>query len=386
MRYLYITLITSVLIILNACGTNYLKKDLIINPLDAIEREVRLSEFTTEVTYIPLDNKILFQHPTRIETTKDHFIMSTFPGNILCFDHNGNFINEIGSRGRGPGEYRTGLYFTIDPKNELVYIYDNRIITYTFNGKLVREFSIEKFDGRFYDIAFLNDKIYLGGVIQSGYSKYSWLIIDTLGNFFSHKYNSIPPFESRGGTSGGFFKSNERLFYWNNFNDTIFMIQDSLYEPSIYFAQGDFRTPQGNIPNEIDYRKYFATRNILKTDSYIFLFYHFENYLQSGYISKKDGVINVVGKIDSHSGFDIPGIPNDIDGGLAFPPSYYFQENSEEYLIGWFHAYRLKAHVESETFKNSTPKYPEKKKELEKLAASLNENDNPVLMLVKLRE
>jgi len=31
--------------------------------------------------------------------------------------------------------------------------------------------------------------------------------------------------------------------------------------------------------------------------------------------------------------------------------------------------------------KNSTPKYPEKK-ELEKLAKSLNENDNLVLMLV----
>ena len=32
------------------------------------------------------------------------------------------------------------------------------------------------------------------------------------------------------------------------------------------------------------------------------------------------------------------------------------------------------------------PKYPEKKKQLEKLANSLNENDNPVLMLVKLKE
>ena len=42
-------------------------------------------------------------------------------------------------------------------------------------------------------------------------------------------------------------------------------------------------------------------------------------------------------------------------------------------------------YVASETFKNSTPKYPEKKEELEKLAASLDENDNPVLILVKLK-
>ncbi len=128
-----LVLLNLVFWITSSCKSDEEQEKIIINPLTAIEREVRLSEFTNDITYIPLDNKILFQHPNRIETTKDHFIMATFPGNILCFDRNGNFINEIGSRGRGPGEYRTGLYFTIDPKDELVYIYDNRIITYTFN-------------------------------------------------------------------------------------------------------------------------------------------------------------------------------------------------------------------------------------------------------------
>jgi hypothetical protein len=55
-------------------------------------------------------------------------------------------------------------------------------------------------------------------------------------------------------------------------------------------------------------------------------------------------------------------------------------------LISWIDAIKLKAHVTSETFLNSTPKYPEKKKELEKLANSLKETDNPVLMLVKLKK
>lgn len=40
----------------------------------------------------------------------------------------------------------------------------------------------------------------------------------------------------------------------------------------------------------------------------------------------------------------------------------------------------------SNEFINPTSKYPEKKKELERLANSLSENDNPVLMLVKLKE
>jgi hypothetical protein len=46
----------------------------------------------------------------------------------------------------------------------------------------------------------------------------------------------------------------------------------------------------------------------------------------------------------------------------------------------------LKNHVASEAFKKSKPLYPEKKKELEKLANSLKETDNPVLVLVRLKE
>jgi hypothetical protein len=374
------------LFLLSSCNLQEDPGIILINPLNAIEGKVFLSDFTDNITYIPLDNEILFQHPNRIEITEELFIMATYPAGIMSYDRQGRFLNKIGARGRGPGEYRTGLYFTLNPENKLVYIYDNnRIITYTFNGELVRQFSTEKFDGSFYDIAFLNDKIYLAGVIQSGFSKYNWLKIDTLGNYYSHKYNSVPPFESTSGSSGGFFESNKRLFYWNNFNDTIFMLQDSLYQPAMLFAQGDFRYPHGDVPDEIDYRKYLFTRNIIKTDSYLFLFYYFENLLQSGFIKNKDGVINVIGKIDGHSGFDIPGIPNDIDQGPAFQPFYCFQENGEEYLLGWVHAFKLKAHVVSDAFKNSTPKHPEKKKELEQLAASLDENDNPVLMLVKLK-
>ncbi len=40
----------------------------------------------------------------------------------------------------------------------------------------------------------------------------------------------------------------------------------------------------------------------------------------------------------------------------------------------------------SEEFRNSKLVYPEKKKELEKIAYSLKETDNPVLVLVRLKE
>jgi hypothetical protein len=54
-------------------------------------------------------------------------------------------------------------------------------------------------------------------------------------------------------------------------------------------------------------------------------------------------------------------------------------------MVYYTEAFELKSHVASDAHKNATPKYPEKKKELERLAGSLNENDNPVLMIVKLK-
>ena len=84
------------------------------------------------------------------------------------------------------------------------------------------------------------------------------------------------------------------------------------------------------------------------------------------------------------SGFDRY-LPKITDYYQFFPKSY-FSENDNEYLLGLVHPYYLKNYISTNEFKNSIPKYPEKKKELEKLANSLKENDNPVLMLVRLKE
>jgi hypothetical protein len=77
------------------------------------------------------------------------------------------------------------------------------------------------------------------------------------------------------------------------------------------------------------------------------------------------------------------GIINDLDGGPNIVPKTTKDDNT---IIAWIDPLKLKAHVASEAFKNSTPKFPQKKKDLEKLANSLKETDNPVLVLVKLKK
>ena len=82
-------------------------------------------------------------------------------------------------------------------------------------------------------------------------------------------------------------------------------------------------------------------------------------------------------------------INNDLDGGLPLTLGarnyYYYIEDGSEYVAFLINPFALKNHVGSDAFVNSSPKYPDKKIALEKLARSLDENDNPVLMIVKLK-
>jgi hypothetical protein len=73
-------------------------------------------------------------------------------------------------------------------------------------------------------------------------------------------------------------------------------------------------------------------------------------------------------------------------GGVRFQPENYFAENGREYMFTLINPYQIKAIVANNEFKISSPKYPEKKKELEKPANSLKETDNPVLMMVRLKK
>jgi hypothetical protein len=121
--------------------------------------------------------------------------------------------------------------------------------------------------------------------------------------------------------------------------------------------------------------KYIIQRSIFESKNYFFFLFDLNNQYYCLIYFKKDGTQLF---IDGNKGFI-----NDFDGGPNILPKTIKDDNT---IVSWIEAYELKAYVASKAFKNSTPKYPEKKKELEELANNLNENDNPVLMLVKLKE
>ena len=354
--------------------------------------KITLSEIADDITYIPLDNSF----PISLIYNPRYFInntiyLSALNSGVMTFDRNGKFLKKIGNIGRGPGEYNNYSKFTVDEKSETVYVLDNKIIkVYSRTGIFLRSISLKEFGERIVAVEFNNSKLFVSYALQSAGNKYDWIILDTLGNLIKKKERTIPPFISNWPIHGGMYKFENRIYHWNLFNDTVFSILPDLnYETSFLFSPGEHRVPKSYINDVTQFQLYFEPKSIFETSRFLTIWYLYNKKLiialidktsNKSYLTYLESGAAVVG--DNLIG----GIVNDLDGGVLFQPENYFMENNREYIVGLINPYQIKALVTSNEFKNSIPKYPEKKKELEKLANSLKETDNPVLMIVRLKK
>ncbi len=98
---------------------------------------------------------------------------------ILIFDREGNFIDQFGRRGEGPGEYRGISSFTLDSSNGNIYIAsDYRVLVYTADSKLLME---KKFPHGTYNLEFVDGKLYkflrsIGNEVKGGYANATSLL------------------------------------------------------------------------------------------------------------------------------------------------------------------------------------------------------------------
>jgi hypothetical protein len=357
------------------------------DPRSLDENEITLFQIADDISYTPLDNSIQlgeiydFHYPKFINNSI--FLYENKVG-VLVFNRNGKFLRKIGSKGRGPGEYIYGLDFTVDKKTETVYINDlTEIKTYNKEGKFLRSFSLKQFGDMINTIEFFNSKLFVFYAIQNENTPYEWIVFDTIGNVITKEKRRIPQFTSNVGGGEGAYYFNNKIGFWNQYSDTIFLISDDFRRtPSFIISPGDHRFPKSRINAPTELSNHMSLRQIFETHHFLAVRYIFNEVNYFALIDKESNRIFLFNWEFDGSG----GILNDLDGGTRFLPKAYYTEDDREYIIGFLYPYQLKDLISSNDFKNSSPKYPEKKKELEKLANSLKETDNPVLMIVRMKK
>jgi len=365
---------------------------------DIGNNKITLSEIADSIIYIPLDDTIPIGVYYDIKIINNNIFISGKEIGLLTFDMEGQMQREIGREGRGPDEYLHCTSFDVDSTKGIVYILDmgRNIKVYAGDGSYIKEISLKKYEDLentefFVDLNCYNDKIILSEYICMGVGKYNWIVLDTLGNLITSKENSVKAFKSNSYILGGTYKFNNRIFYYNQYNDTVFSISpDFNYEASFLMGTGKERLPRAQFNGLNDWKNFIVIKSIFETKKFRIIYYSYKSKRQLAFINKKNHTTYLINERINNNAETSPGftggIINDLDGGIMFQPQQYIIKDNHEYIIELIPADILKIYTNSSEFRNSFPKYPEKKNTLEKLANSLKETDNPVLVLVRLKK
>ena len=356
---------------------------------------VKLSDLGfVDVEYIPLETN----EQSMISGTNDlidgnklivakGFYLVKYFKTILEFQSNGSFIARIGTLGRGPNDFLVPHDAKVDEKNQNIYVlagWQKKFFVYSDNGKLIRTFQIPFFSNEF---SFFEKEILCYSENHMGNIENSYNLIDTNGviiKSFPNRY----PFKNHDAhsTSGEnlFYHFDKQLFKKEVYSDTVYCYENEGFKPHLVIQVGNkLITPQARSEYEGLYlaKNYISPLNLFEFGDYVYyeFIYKFalpDDVLIYSFIGSKRNSFRAV--INTGQG-----IINDLDGGPNILPKTIKDDNT---IIALVDALQLKTHVSSVTFKNSTPKFPGRKIELEKLANNLKETDNPVLVLVKTKK
>lgn len=371
-----------------------------------------LSKYTDDVSYIKLKTppNIFIRIIRDIQIFKG--IVFIHDGEkVMVFDKEGNYIKQIGKVGRGPNEYINLRSFCFDKKNEDFLLFTGNsgdILRFNSNGQLIEKlfklywadymYSLDNilvFSGimgltrnmpdsitQFATTNKLGQKIDL--VLLPIYSIDNWRnkMLWFSGNFPSTEFNGV-------------------LLLYELGADTLFHVTGSGKIEPRYFL--DF----GKNNNPIETRYIAGSSEIRnRRNSYITAIsppFETNNNLWWKFALNKEAFLlrydktkqkaftffykgeNEIDLTRGKNTLDELGLVNDIDGGPDFFPEWSVYDDSTQLFISAKAAYDLKKELNPEYFEDRKIKFPEKKNKLLKLVNSLEEKDDWVLIVVKLK-
>jgi hypothetical protein len=381
------TLFLILLVICISCSSGRNNSDVITIDVESPSAmEIKnISDIATDVRYIPLETHpdALMRFVNYLKTGNDRFYISTVL-EILCFDKNGKFLYKLNQQGRGPGEYvYLSDYDILPEKKEMTVITRGKLNFYNENDSgfmLVRQIDLKTNPGY---IDYLDDKnLLLTFAVSNGENKFQNIVLSLDGdtllkrpnfNTFTRTSKAVMGFSA----DGIILKHDKAMRFKNVLNDTVFTITNTYkFEPYIILNTGgnnittDFlaNVPMPDNSGSSPLAQFLMVTDLNEVDRF---FIYRWNHQQSHYWSVYDKKQNLTFKFDTKEM-----LKDDISGGKNLDPKFV----CNGIIYSWTDALTLKNHLNSDEFKKAEVLNPGRKKELEKLAETLKEDDNHILI------
>ncbi len=334
---------------------------------------IPLSSIGSKLEYIPLetDSFSLIHSISKVSVT-DSFLFVCDNRRLLMFGRNGKYITQIGSEGRGPGEYTRVLDFVIDMKNREIYLLSDRIIhVYDFKGQFIREFKLN-FPSKQMLLTENNDLVLHSYNFPQATDKpaCSWYIMNRYGKTSKKLPNTLK--RINGGITIIFtplYIFNGKLHFMEFGIDTLYCYHSDIKTPHIIFHFDEVKLPPDPTIDEVpSLQGKIWISSVLETRSSLFVqaWCPIPYSISNCFFDK------------STSGFEIletKGFINDLDGGVPFWPKSIINDSL---MVDFADAYDL---IKSYKDKNMASK-PSQPANIESVIKKLTETSNPVIMIL----
>ena len=336
---------------------------------EVVRIEISLSEnrmvendILKHIEYVPLEttSDCLIKSGFNVHVTNEHIIVTDFFYKALLFDRRtGRFIHEIGRAGQGPGEY-TGFWAAdgFNEKEQLLYMHEwHQWKTYDIRtGKLKQ---IIKSPGGKYVIQ--NPYLYKPGIYlgyannTTGKVPYKLIAFDKEGKISKiyPQYNQIELNLAKDEfpmNAGIFYEFDSNIYFQEVTTDSVFQVTDEVLVPHICFKH----------PKEI------SSPGILGETA---------RFVISRYYVKGHTHIAIYDKTEKTTYVDFVFEKSSDQALFEKAVSYRMSQNGE--LIFLLQPTDIIEYLEA---------HPEKEEELDKRLVHLMEDDNPIVMVLKIRD
>jgi len=363
---------------LSSCGPSLKDKKIIdLSSHWNKEENYSLSKISHSISYIPLETKeecfIPNAYECSVRVSDNHIFIVPRMKPMMIFDRKGKFLGKVGSIGEGPSEVITISSYVANEKDQWIAIFkpsNSSVLMYSFNGRLIRDFPVDKSIVRL-----IGDPE--GNLIGLSIDIQNKTIGDSRMIYLSPTGQEIRRTEmfSSPDLKSRILMSDALRIRWEK--DGLIRVYEAPFD-KIYQRnkRGNWETLPGFNPGEIAY-----IQQIQETADYYFIVA--ANQGDYFFIASKvtGEVAHCSFAIETKAGPDIPGLMNDLDGGLPIWPR---SNNSDKEIVTLFDANTLIdcAKGKLETYGGMAPKVQES---FRKMASGLTYEDNPVVAVVTLK-
>ena len=323
---------------------------------------------------------------TNILQTKDYFFLPWIE-KLFQYTRDGKFVRTIGRKGNGPGEFNWIMQIDVDEEKGLVYMLTTsaKINIYSIEtGKFIRAMKTPSMEAGDFAMLRTQDTIAATFIRNNNGRRKERIYLSDLKGDTLKIFNRWDLFELNSSYSWMMSSDEDRyMFHYKNntcykeyYNDTLFTITPDSLEPRYIFQMGKYALPMecrfeylnGDGKRFQELAAPYLQYNTIETDSYVFMPY--SNWTGEKARENQLAIYDKKGR----SCFKVANgyIKNDLTPGLPFRPVTALDEHT--LLCMWDAAEILEKAEKTPSILQIEP------------LKGLNEDDNPVMMIVYLKQ